>query len=84
MWVQQTRVNINQFLSILFLSIVDRICNVPGDIVFVIDGSDSISDEDFVRLKNFVANLIDNFEIGPDAIHVGMIVFSTLVGETIG
>ena len=62
----------------------DRICNVPGDIVFVIDGSDSISDPDFIRLKNFVANLIDNFEIGSSAIHVGMIVYSTLVGETIG
>ena len=52
--------------------------------MFVIDGSDSISDGDYVRLKNFVANLIDNFEIGPDAIHVGMIVYSTLIGETIG
>ncbi|KAL3856121.1 hypothetical protein ACJMK2_015314 [Sinanodonta woodiana] len=62
----------------------NRICDVPADIVFVIDGSDSISDPDFSRLKNFVANLIDNFEISPQAIHIGMIVYSTLIGETVG
>ena len=52
--------------------------------MFLIDGSDSISDLDYTRLKNFVSTLIDNFEIGPDAIHVGLIVYSTLVGDKIG
>ena len=59
-------------------------CNNPADIVFVVDGSDSINDADFVRLKTFVANLIDNFEIGADAIHVGIIVYSTLIGDKVG
>lgn len=67
-----------------YVIVSGKICNNPGDIVFVVDGSDSINDVDFVRLKTFVANLIDNFEIGPDAIHVGIIVYSTLVGEKIG
>ena len=30
----------------------------------------SISDTELIRLKNFVTNLINNFETGPDAIHV--------------
>ena len=38
----------------------------------------------FIRLKRFVTNLIDNLEIGSNAIHVGMIVYSTLMGETLG
>lgn len=60
------------------------ICNVPGDIVFLMDGSDSISDVDFMRQKAFVANMVDNFEISPEAIHVGMVVFSTMIGDVIG
>ncbi|OWF42080.1 Collagen alpha-6(VI) chain [Mizuhopecten yessoensis] len=62
----------------------DKICDVPGDIVFVMDGSDSIDDADFIRQKQFVANLIDNFEISTDAIHVGLIVYSTIIGDTVG
>ncbi|XP_052673852.1 uncharacterized protein LOC128155962 isoform X3 [Crassostrea angulata] len=62
----------------------DMICNVPGDIVFLMDGSDSISDVDFMRQKAFVANMVDNFEISPEAIHVGMVVFSTMIGDVIG
>ncbi|WAR10991.1 MATN1-like protein [Mya arenaria] len=58
-------------------------CNNPADIIFLIDGSDSISDADFVRLKNFVVRLIENFEITNDAIHVGMIVYSTLIGNKV-
>ncbi|XP_062590013.1 uncharacterized protein LOC134251619 isoform X2 [Saccostrea cucullata] len=62
----------------------DLICNVPGDIVFLMDGSDSISDADFMRQKAFVANMVDNFEISPEAIHVGMVVFSTMIGDVVG
>lgn len=59
-------------------------CNVPGDVVVVMDGSDSIADDDFIRQKNFVADLIDNFEIGAESLHVGLIVYSTLIGDTVG
>ena len=61
-----------------------KICNVPGDIIFLIDGSNSIGDVDFQRQKNFVINMIDNFEIGKDYIHVGIVVFSTIIGDTVG
>ena len=62
----------------------DQVCNKLGDVIFLIDGSDSISDIEFIHLKDFVANLIDTFEIGPTALHVGMIVYSSIVGEMIG
>lgn len=51
--------------------------------MFLIDGSDSINDMDFRRQKNFVANMIDNFEIGKEYIHAGIVVFSTMIGDEV-
>ncbi|KAJ8311317.1 hypothetical protein KUTeg_011129 [Tegillarca granosa] len=58
-------------------------CNVPADVGFVLDGSSSILDADWIRVKNFVANLINNLEIGRDTIHAGIVVYSTIIGEVI-
>lgn len=59
------------------------ICNVPADIGILLDGSDSIDDRGWVKEKNFAANLINNLDIGPDTIHASVIVYSTLIGQTI-
>lgn len=56
---------------------------MPADIGFVMDGSDSIADNDWERQKNFVANLINNFDIGPATIHAGMLVYSMVVGDVV-
>ena len=50
-------------LSYFKTSIQGLICNVPGDVIFVLDGSDSIQPNDWIRQRNFVANLIDNLEV---------------------
>lgn len=63
---------------------LDMICNVFGDIVFFMDGSDSISDVDFMCQKVFVVNMVDNFEISLEVIYVGMVVFFIMVGDVIG
>ncbi|XP_078687170.1 matrilin-1-like [Branchiostoma floridae x Branchiostoma belcheri] len=34
-----------------------------GDIMFVLDGSGSISAEDFGRAKNFISQVVDAFDI---------------------
>lgn len=62
---------------------VGLICNVPADIGILLDGSDSINDRGFIKEKNFAANLINNLDIGPDTIHASVIVYSTLIGQTI-
>ncbi|ESP00776.1 hypothetical protein LOTGIDRAFT_140660, partial [Lottia gigantea] len=59
-------------------------CNVPGDVIFLMDASDSIDPADWEREKNFVEILIDSLTIQPDAIHVGMVVYSTFIGDVIG
>ncbi|XP_053386493.1 matrilin-2-like [Mercenaria mercenaria] len=58
-------------------------CKKPGNIVFVVDGSDRITDEEFIKMKIFVTNLIDNFEITPDATNVGLVVYGPIVGDII-
>ncbi|KAK3600430.1 hypothetical protein CHS0354_023639 [Potamilus streckersoni] len=60
-----------------------KICDVPADIVFLMDGSDSIHPSDWNRQTNFVANLINNLQIGPTTIHAGVVVYSSQIGETI-
>ncbi|XP_036361191.1 matrilin-3-like isoform X4 [Octopus sinensis] len=59
-------------------------CNQPVDVVILLDGSDSISDNDWVRSKNFVKELIGSFDIGLNTIHIGIIVYSSNIGDVIG
>ena len=52
--------------------------------MILIDGSDSILDSNWREMKNFVRQLVTNFDIGEDAIHVGFAVYSSDVGNKIG
>ncbi|XP_060539737.1 collagen alpha-6(VI) chain-like [Pantherophis guttatus] len=37
-------------------------CGIPADLVFLIDGSNSISDSDFTKMKNFLQDVIHPFD----------------------
>jgi len=50
-----------------------------ADVVFVIDGSTSIGEKSFILGKNFIADYISEFNIGPTATRVGVITFGTNV-----
>ncbi|KAL8587699.1 hypothetical protein ACOMHN_020917 [Nucella lapillus] len=58
-------------------------CPLPGDVVFVLDGSFSISDADWARGRLFVTTLINSLEIDQEAIHAGIIVYSSNIGDTV-
>ncbi|GFN99816.1 collagen alpha-4(vi) chain [Plakobranchus ocellatus] len=60
-----------------------RRCDVPADVVFLMDASDSITDIQWLEEKLFVADLIDSLEVERYAVHVGVIVFSTDIGFVI-
>ncbi|XP_045435257.1 collagen alpha-5(VI) chain isoform X2 [Pipistrellus kuhlii] len=47
-----------------------------ADFYFLIDGSGSIGDHDFVQIKKFMLGVIDMFSIGPDKVRVGTVQFS--------
>lgn len=59
----------------------ERRCDVPADVVFLMDASDSIKDTEWEQEKEFVSVLIDNLEVDRYAIHVGVIVYSTEIGQ---
>ncbi|XP_072027313.1 uncharacterized protein [Amphiura filiformis] len=53
-------------------------CAVPElDIVFVMDGSGSITTANFELSKAFVANTIDTFQIGPDKTRIGVMQYTS-------
>ena len=48
---------------------------VAADIIFVLDSSASILQNNFVLIKDFVKSVIDKFIIGPTKTRFGLIVF---------
>uniref|UniRef100_UPI00398E99DF collagen alpha-6(VI) chain-like n=1 Tax=Pristiophorus japonicus TaxID=55135 RepID=UPI00398E99DF len=49
-----------------------------ADIVFLIDGSESIDAEDFDRVKSFIRNMVDVFTVAPSNIQFGLAQFSSI------
>ncbi|XP_035991472.1 LOW QUALITY PROTEIN: collagen alpha-6(VI) chain [Fundulus heteroclitus] len=48
-----------------------------GDIVFLVDSSGSIGSENFATVRTFLRNVIENLDIGPDKVRVGLAQFGT-------
>ncbi|XP_004430569.1 PREDICTED: collagen alpha-1(XX) chain [Ceratotherium simum simum] len=48
----------------------------PVDMIFLVDGSWSIGHGHFQEVKDFVASVIEPFEIGPDKVQVGLTQYS--------
>ena len=53
-------------------------CDVPkADILFVLDGSGSIGPANFQLMKDFVEDVVSDYDIGADAVRVGLIEYSS-------
>ncbi|XP_051827099.1 collagen alpha-1(XXII) chain-like [Antechinus flavipes] len=50
--------------------------NVHYDLVFILDTSSSVGKDDFEKVRQWVANLVETFEIGPDRTRVGVVRYS--------
>ncbi|KAB1262138.1 Collagen alpha-1 chain [Camelus dromedarius] len=49
---------------------------MPADMIFLVDGSWSIGHSHFQQVKDFLASVIEPFEIGPDKVQVGLTQYS--------
>ncbi|KYO27092.1 collagen alpha-6(VI) chain-like [Alligator mississippiensis] len=47
------------------------------DVVFVIDGSGSISDSEYQTMKDFMITLVNKSDVGPDRVQFGAVKYST-------
>ncbi|KAM9308135.1 collagen alpha-6(VI) chain [Gastrophryne carolinensis] len=46
------------------------------DLIFLIDGSTSISDANFLEIKKFMVSIVDDFDVRPGGVHVGVAQYS--------
>ncbi|XP_044062813.1 collagen alpha-6(VI) chain-like isoform X2 [Siniperca chuatsi] len=52
--------------------------DIPGDLLFLIDSSGSISTDDYNKMKEFMKSVISKSIIGQNEVHVGVMQFSTI------
>nr|XP_022326823.1 uncharacterized protein LOC111126454 isoform X2 [Crassostrea virginica] len=50
-----------------------------ADIVFLLDSSGSVGEDNFVFLTSFIGDLISDFNIGPEFVQVGLVTYQTNV-----
>ena len=51
------------------------------DVIYVMDSSGSVGSTDFNTVRNFVADLTQNFNVGPTGTHVGVIRYASTATE---
>ncbi|XP_055151441.2 collagen alpha-5(VI) chain [Symphalangus syndactylus] len=55
-----------------------EVCNLQeADVIFLCDGSDRVSNSDFVTMTTFLSDLIDNFDIQSQRMKIGMAQFGS-------
>ena len=63
----------NFYVCIFFL----LVCQTSVDLTFILDSSGSVGRYNFGRIKTFVKNVIDFFNIGTNGTHVAVVTYST-------
>ncbi|XP_057292620.1 collagen alpha-1(XII) chain-like [Hydractinia symbiolongicarpus] len=66
-----------QVRALTTLSSTTTSCPVALDLGILIDVSETITDQHFEEIKEFVAHIINEFDIKEEGTHVGVITFST-------
>ena len=52
-------------------------CNAQADIVFLLDSSGSVGSSNFQKMKGFVRNVANSFNIGPHDVQIGVDTFQS-------
>lgn len=81
--------SINDFDSLKSIreEVIQDICSSEkcksqkADIIFLIDGSESIAPKDFEKMKDFIERMVNQSNIGADEIRIGLLQFSSAPQE---
>lgn len=57
-------------------SVLRNQCDIAADVVFLVDGSNSMTQSTFNESLQFASSVSSFFDVGPDAMRVGMVTFS--------
>lgn len=68
--------NYNITRSILF-----AVCRPIADVIFLLDGSDSISEQEFSQQLDFIKRFVQLSDISPDSVRIGLTVVSSTIGD---
>uniref|UniRef100_A0A671KVI5 VWFA domain-containing protein n=1 Tax=Sinocyclocheilus anshuiensis TaxID=1608454 RepID=A0A671KVI5_9TELE len=60
----------------VWMFISNKCFNTVADIVFLVDGSNSIGPANFLQIREFLSSLVENFEVAPDRIRIGLVQYS--------
>lgn len=63
--------------TFLYSSLSGKICIRGVDLGFIVDSSESITDDDFIKEKNAIKAISDEFVISPQSTRVGVVVYSS-------
>ncbi|KAH3857696.1 uncharacterized protein LOC127871473 [Dreissena polymorpha] len=58
-------------------------CRPEADVIFLMDGSDSIAELEFSQQRNFIRRFVETTDVAPDAVRVGVAVVSSRVGDVL-
>ncbi len=64
-------------MELLLHFLPHTVCEVFFDLIFVLDSSGSITEDNYNQVLGFVHNFVSQLAIGPDANQVGVIIFGT-------
>ena len=63
-------------LTIMNKLFSSSVCQTKLDLVFVIDGSGSVGVHNFIKVKEFLKNVVDFYNVGLDQTRIGLITYS--------
>lgn len=59
-------------------------CDVPAEIMFMLQGSQSTDDQSWADSKRFLSTVVNNMYASPSAHHYGAFVYGSAIGDHVG
>ncbi|XP_074051313.1 collagen alpha-4(VI) chain-like, partial [Macrotis lagotis] len=76
---------VNEFDSLKYIQqeVIQDICfsevckDMKADILFLVDGSERVRSKDFEKMKEFVKQMVNESDVGPEKVQIGLLQFSS-------